>query len=275
MKLIGRICLVFVCSVLAAQQEPAQAPAAPSPVKPQEPENIERMMSISLYDWLPNGGPKFRGGVTVIEPPSHTLALPKKPSRAYGAMLTIPMRGSTRLELSFETIHDRGNALAPTDLVLFGVTIPKDEPLAMDYSLRHVKGSWNYLTYPNPPQDAKFRIKTLWEVHYLQLYPTVIATASGPDQPFSAKRTILLPAAGLGLEYVASKHFRLELRGSGMGFPNHSALGDGEASAVVRVRRVEIFAGAKALYFRTSPKQETYINGTLWGPYGGLRWVFR
>jgi hypothetical protein len=274
-KLIGRICLVFVCSVLAAQQEPAQAPAAPSPVKPQEPENIERMMSISLYDWLPNGGPKFRGGAVPIGAPPHNLALPTKPSRAYGAMLTIPMKGSTRLEVSYETLNDRGNAVAPTDLVIFGGTIPQNEPLAMDYSLRHIKGSWNYLTYPNPPQDAKFRIKTLWEVHYLRLYPTVIATVSGPDQPISAKRSILLPAAGLGLEYVASKHFRLELRGSGMGFPNHSALGDGEGSAVVRVRRLEIFAGAKALYFRTSPKQETYINGLLWGPYGGLRWVFR
>jgi hypothetical protein len=274
-KLIGRICLVLVCSVLAAQQEPAQPRAVPSPVRPQEPENIERMMSISLYDWLPNGGPKFRGGALAIEPPSHSLTLPRKPSRAYGAMLTIPMKGSTRLELSYETLNDRGNAVAPTDLGLFGGTIPTGEPLAMDYSLRHIKGSWNYLTYPNPPQDAKFRIKTLWEVHYLELNPTVVATVTAPDQPLSLRQRIVLPAAGLGVEYVPSKHFRLELRGSGMGFPKRSALGDGEASAVVRVRRLEIFAGAKALYFRTSPKKETFINGTLWGPYGGLRWVFR
>ena len=45
-------------------------------------------------------------------------------------MVTIPMKGSTRLELSYLTLNDRGNALAPTDLGLFGGTIAQGEPLA-------------------------------------------------------------------------------------------------------------------------------------------------
>ena len=232
-------------------------------------------MSVGFYDWLPSGGPALRAGALAVLPPPHDLTLPKKPSRAYGVTLTFPAKGSTRLELSYLTINDRGNAPAPTDLGFFGGTIVKGEPLAMDYSLRHLKLSWNYLTYPNPPQDAKFRIKTLWEVHFLQVNPTVVATVTAPDQPLGETQRIVLPAAGLGIEYVPSLHFRMEVRGSGMGFPSRSSIGDAEGTVVGRIGSLEIFAGGKLLYFRTSPKKETYVRGLLWGPVGGVRWVFR
>ena len=280
-KLIGRICPVVLCvmtcswwcSTLSAQQPPAPPrPAQQPPVppkapaaQPQAPDNIERMFSISLYDWLPSGGPSLRAGTLAILPPPHDLTLPKKPSRAFGAMITIPMKGSTRLEVSYMTINDRGNALAPTDLGLFGGTIAQDEPLAMDYSLRHLKVSWNYLTYPNPPQDAKFRVKTLWDFHYMRVNPTVVATVTAPDQPLSEKQSIKLPAVGLGMEYVPSRHFRIEARGSGMGIPNHSAIGDGDATVVGRVGKLEIFGGGKAFYFRTSPKTGYVREGILVG----------
>jgi hypothetical protein len=268
--------------MLCAQQQPppAQPPApaakpAPPVVQPQEPENIERMFSIGLYDWLPYGGPALHAGTKAVLPPPHDLTLPKKPYRAYGVLVTIPTKGSSRVEVSYLTINDRGSALAPTDLGLFGGTIAKDEPLSMAYSLRQFKLSWNYLTYPNPPQDAKFRVKTLWEFHYMQIKPSVEATVTAPGQPLTGSERILLPAVGLGMEYVPSKRFRLELRGSGMTFPHKSALGDAEGSAVVRVRSLEIFVGGKFLHFKTSPNSDTFVSGTLWGPDGGVRWVFR
>jgi len=232
------------------------------------------MFSIGLYDWLPSGGPSLRTGAQAVVPPPHDLTLPQKPYRAYGVVVTLPAKGSTRLEFSYLTINDRGNALAPTDLGLFGGTIAKGEPLAMDYSLRQLKMTWNYLTYPNPPQDAKFRIKTLWEVQYIQLKPTVVATVTAPDQPLSESQRIILPAVGLGVEYVPSRRFRVEARLSGMGIPHHPAVGDGDVNVVGRVRKLEIFAGGKALYFRTSPQKETFIKGFFWGPYAGIRWVF-
>ena len=187
------------------------------------------MLSIGLFDWIPSGGPSLHAGTLAILPPPHELTLPTKPYRAYGVMVTIPTVGSSRLELSYLTLNDRGSAPAPTDLGLFGGTILQGEPLSMAYSLRHLKASWNYLTYPNPP-DAKLRIKTLWEFHYMQIKPTVTATVTAPDQPLAGSQRILLPAVGLGIEYVASKHFRLELRGSGMAFPHRSAIGDAEGN---------------------------------------------
>ncbi len=289
-KLIGRICPVVLCvmtcswfcSTLSAQQPPAPPPPAQQPpvppkapaAQPQTPDNIERMLSVSFYGWLPSGGPSLRAGTLAIVPPPHDLTLPQKPSRALGAMVTIPMKGSTRLEVSYMTLKDRGNALAPTDLGLFGGTIAQGEPLAMNYSLSDLKVSWNYLTYPNPPQDAKFRVKTLWEFHYVRVNPSVEATVTAPGLPLSQGQSIKLPAVGLGMEYVPSRHFRIEARGSGMGIPHHSAIGDGDATVVGRVGKLEVFGGGKAFYFRTSPKQDTFVRGFLWGPYGGIRWVF-
>jgi hypothetical protein len=284
-------------STLAAQQPPApaaqpqapatqQAPAAPPQApaakpqlpaaQPQEPGNIERMFSVGLFDWITSSAnTSLHTGTQAVVPPPHDLTLPGKPYRAYGVLVTIPMKGSSRLEFSYTTLNVNGDILAPTDLGLFGGTIAQGEPLSTSYSLRHLKLSYNFLTYPNPPQDAKLRIKTLWVFHYLQIKPTVVETVTAPDQPLTGSQRILLPAVGLGVEYVQSKHFRLELRGSGMLVPHHATLGDAEGSAVVRLGHIEIFAGAKALHFRTSPNSDTFVQGTLWGPDGGVRWVFK
>lgn len=269
-------------SALLAQQAPANPPTpqptekrAPTAQQP-EPENIERMFSITLYDWVPFGADAgLHAGSKAILPPPHELTLPGKPYRSFGGMITIPMKGSSRLEFSYLTLNVNGNVVAPTDLGLFGGTIAQGEPLATTYSLRHIKMSYNFLTYPNPPQDAKFRFKTLWEFHYLQLYPSVVATVTAPDQPLTQNQRIILPAVGLGAEYVPSKHFRLEVRGSGMTIPHHSTLGDAEGSAIIRLGSLEVFVGGKFLHYKTTPNSDTYMRGTLWGPDGGVRWVFR
>jgi hypothetical protein len=299
-KLIGRICPVSLCvslyvtsSILAAQQQPAAPPPPAStqtppaqtpppqprvapPVQAPEPEDIERMFSISVSDWVPFGANTgLHAGSQAFLPPPHELNLPGKPYRAYGVMVTIPMKGSSRLEFSYDTLNANGNILAPTDLGLFGGAIAQGEPLHTTYSVRHLKMSYNFLTYPNPPQDAKLRFKTLWEFHYLQLYPGVTATVTAPDQPLTQSQRIILPAVGLGLEYVMSKHFRMELRGSGMTFPHHSTIGDAEGNAIVRIRSIEIFVGGKFLHFKTSPKSDTFMSGTIWGPDAGVRWVFK
>jgi len=268
--------------MLAAQDQPAPPPAPPAkpPVlaaQPQAPDDdVSRMFSVALYDWVPFGANTgLHAGTKAFLPPPHELTLPGKPYRAYGLLVTIPMKGSSRLEFSYTTLNDNGNIVAPTDLGLFGGTISQGEPLYTTYSLRHLKLSYNFLTYPNPPQDAKLRIKTLWEFHYLQVKPGVTATVTAPGQPLLDSQRIILPAVGLGLEYVMSKHFRLEVRGSGMTFPHHSTIGDADGDAVVRLGRLEIFMGGKFLHFKTSPKSDTYIKGTVWGPDAGVRWVFK
>lgn len=292
MNLIGRICPLFVCSILAAQQQPAapQPQAAPAQTPPvqtppvqatspsaqvQQPENIENMFSIGFFDWVATGAStSLHAGNQAILPPPHDLTLPGKPYRAYGVLVTLPMKGSSRLEFSYTTLNVNGKLLAPTDLGLFGGTIAQGEPLSTSYSLRHLKLSYNFLTFPNPP-DAKLRIKTLWEFQYIQVKPTVTATVTAPGQPLADSQRIMLPAVGLGIEYVMSRHFRLEMRGSGMIIPRRSTIADAEGNAIVRVRSLEFFVGGKFLHFKTTSNSDTYISGTLWGPDAGVRWVFK
>jgi hypothetical protein len=261
-------------------EPPASKPAAQPSVQTQaapsgEPENIENMFSVALFDWISTSATTgLHAGSQAILPPPHNVALPGKPYRAFGVLVTFPAKGSSRVEFSYTTLSVNGRIIAPTDLGLFGGTIAQGEPLATAYSLRHLELGYNFLTYPNPP-NAKLRIKTLWEFHYIQVKPTVVATVTAPLQPLIDSQSIMLPALGLGLEYVASKHFRLELRGSGMYIPFHTSLGDAEGSAIARVGSIEIFAGGKVLHFKTSSNSDTYIGGTVWGPDVGVRWVFR
>ncbi len=232
------------------------------------------MFSIGFSAWLPSASTSLHAGSQAILPPPHELTLPGKPDRAFGLLVTVPMKGSSRLEFSYTSLNTNGSILAPTDLGLFGGTIAQNEPLATNYSLRHLKLSYNFLSYPNPP-DAKLRIKTLWEFHFIQVKPTVTATVTAPDQPLVDSQRIMLPAVGLGLEYVATKRFRMELRGSGMMFPRRSTIADAEGTAVVRLGNIEVFAGGKFLHFKTSSNSDTYISGTVWGPDAGVRWVFK
>ena len=92
--------------------------------------------------------------------------------------------------------------------------------------------------------------------------------------PLTPKQSVRYPGFGLGVEYIPSKHFRLEARGSGMAFKGRSGYYDIEANAVARIKKVEVFGGMKGYHFHTTPhNQDTYTQGTLWGPSFGLRYV--
>ncbi len=233
------------------------------------------MFSISAFMWKPKGTPGFRPGPFVPDPTSSTLDLTKDPSRSNGVMLTIPTGGFNRLELGYWRIYDAGDVRAPNKVSIFGANIANNERLNTYYRLTNIRVAWNYLTWPVPPFDTKLRIKSFWEYQYTKMLPTVgFPEAKNSPAPITPKQTVSLPGFGLGVEYIASKNFRMEARGSGMTFPKRSGYWDIEANAVVRVKKVEIFGGMKGFHFHTSKKNaSTYTTGTYWGPSFGLRYV--
>lgn len=235
------------------------------------------MFSLGVFFWMPQGRPGFRAGPLVPDPLTGRLNLTDNPYRANGAILTFPTGGFNRMEISYWRVNDSGDVRAPNRLAIFGANIANNELLNTKYKLTNLRVAWNYLTYPVPPYDEKLRIKTFWEIQYTQMSPTIyFPEARNSPAPINPKQNVFYPGFGLGLEYVASRAFRLEARGSGMAFPGRSGYYDLEASAVGRIRKVEIYAGVKAFHFHTSPKKEiTYTTGTLWGPMAGIRWVFR
>jgi hypothetical protein len=190
-------------------------------------------------------------------------------------MLTIPTGAFHRLELSYWRMNDSGDVHAPAKLSLFGANIQNNERLNTRYKLTNFRAAWNYLSWPVPSYDAKLRLKSFWEVQWTQMKPTLgFPEAKGNPAPIQPNQGVFLPGAGLGIEYIPSTRFRLEARGSGMAWPKRSGYYDLEASAVLRIMKVEIFGGLKAFHFHTSPrKEQVYLQGTMWGPIAGLRWV--
>jgi hypothetical protein len=235
------------------------------------------MLSVSVFYWLPKGQPGFRAGNSVPDPSTGYLDLTKDPNRGNGLQITFPTGGFNRLEIGYWRLYDAGDVIAPHKLSIFGANIQKGELLNTQYKLSNLRAAWNYLTYPVPPFDSKLRIKTFWEVQWTRMDPIIgFPQASGSPAPINPKQNVFYPGFGAGVEYVQSRHFRLEARGSGFAWPSHSGYWDVEGSAIGRISHVELFATYKGFHFHTSPtKDETYEKGTFWGPMLGVRWVFR
>ena len=235
------------------------------------------MFSISAFYWRPDyGQPGFRAGKFVADPTSGYLNLTSKPYRANGAMLTFPTGGFNRMEIGFWRVNDSGDLRAPAKLAMFGANIANNEKLNTKYKITNIRVAWNYLSFPVPPFDSKLRLKSFWEVQYTKFLPTIyFPEAKNSPAPIQPKQSVFYPGVGLGVEYVASKHFRMETRGSGMMLPGKSGYYDVEANLTGRIHKVEIFGGVKGFHFHTPKKQETYVTSTMWGPMVGLRWVFR
>ena len=305
MKFFASISVLLWFATAAFAQPPAQPAPAPAPEAPPtssakpaaaQPqtrvgqstyEDIESILSVSLFYWKPSGaGARLAGGRISPDPPAQTIDLVGRPKAIPGVIITFPTGRSNRLELAVWEGKSSGSTTSTRDYTFFAESFDKGALLVTDNRVRTLKVSWNYLTFPYPPLDSKLRIKTLWEAHYVGVRPTITAPltavpASGdtpalPPIRSQGARKIILPALGLGVELVPSaQHFRLEVRGSGMAFPGKSQIWDLEGSAVVRAGNLEVFAGAKLFHYRTAPSSNQYLEGNLWGPYGGVRWVFR
>jgi hypothetical protein len=271
---------LFLCSLALAQQSPAPAPVpAPAPAANAAPprEGIEDIFSLTAYYWRPTSGqPGFRAGKFVADPTSGFLNFPSKPFRADGAMLTFPTGGFNRLEISFWRVNDSGDVRAPAKLAIFGANIQNNELLNTQYRITNIRAAWNYLSFPVPAYDAKLRLKSFWEVQYTNFVPTIgFPEAKNSPAPIQPKQSVIYPGFGLGLEYVVSRNFRLETRGSGMTLPGKGGYYDIEATAVGRIKKVEIIGGMKGFHFHTGSKLETKVTSTMWGPMLGVRWIFR
>ena len=63
---------------------------------------------------------------------------------------------------------------------------------------------------------------------------------------------------------------RVEALASGFGIPSHAALANAEADIAYKFGRVELRAGGKFFYFRTSPQGDFYMKGSLAGGFADV-----
>ena len=250
-------------------------PTPPKPAPSTERDTGGDAFSIEPLFWLTRNSPSLeKGHGSTVARPGNIDSLGKS-KYGDGVLITVPTTRENSLQFSYNRFIGRGNSTASKDVNFFGNDYPTGDILSTSYKLENYKVSWNYLTYPYPSSGAKLRIKTLWEVQYTTLKTTIDAPQDTTAATTQGTKKLIYPTLGLGLEYHAGRHVRLELKGSGFGLPHRSVIWDAEASAVFRAGRIEALVGGKAFHFKTSPKADQFFVETLWGPYVGIRYMFK
>jgi hypothetical protein len=274
--------LAVVLGVTCALAQTPQAPPAPGQVPAPPTVNLDSFkvndeLKVGAYYWLTSGFTDLNPGRKAANPAAQTLKLPNPGRQSKGIVIETPAGKYNSIQIEVFQATGGSALYAPQALSLFGTTLPKGDFLATNMKLRGGKISWNYLTYPSPPESSWFRLKTLWEMHVLQIQgiaDDVTAAVYGVPTTATGTKTLVLPAVGLGFEIAPSKHYHVEWKTSGMALPHKSRIIDSEASVAIRVKHAEALIGAKLLDYRTSPNADQFFKGRLFGPFGGLRWVF-
>jgi hypothetical protein len=271
---------------IAQEQPPASAvspkvDAAPKPdVAPQEREP-ESTVSLGLNYWLGGFKPVIRTGRTSAAAQPSDLDFPGNPKGANGATLSIPAGEHNSLRFSYFRVQGHGNMSAPADLDLFSTGYTQGDYLATSYTLQNAKVSLDFLSWPFPVGNSKFRVKTLWEVQYTTIRSgfaaplKVSATGDFTDTSSQGSESFVYPSLGMGIEHLTSKNFRWGAKASGFAIPHRPVLWDADTYAAYRRGQIEFTAGARAFHFKTSPQREQYLGGTLSGAYVGLRYYLK
>jgi hypothetical protein len=222
---------------------------------------------------VPGSTPDVKGGKTAVD--FETLDDLGKPKRgAPGIQLSVPITRTGELKFEIFEAKGDGNQTAPADLDLFGQTFNKGDVLSSQYQIIASKIYLDDLLFPHKFPVAKFRLKSLWEFQFIHMKTTIDAPALSTTTPETAIGTkqIFLPTFGIAAEYAITPHILLRADGSGFGIPHGALIWDAGGTVSYRHGSWEIFAGGKALHFKSSPNSTEYLTDTLTGAFGGIRW---
>jgi hypothetical protein len=278
-----------------AQQPPQPEPQAPPPAPgttrviqpppvppkpPEVPRQDEDTISIEPDGWLPLGYPIFNAGkaTTSTSTTDGYVKFPARPGFSYGGTARVPAGVHNAIRVTYTDVRSAGTYIAPAVLDLWSGGFNQGDSILSDYRLRSVNVSFDYLTWPYPPGRRRFRLKTLWQVQYVDAESSFLAPLSTAATPAgSGSHWLILPALGLGVTEYLSNNVRVEANASGFDIPHHAAVGNADADIAYKFGFVELRAGAKLFYFKTSPQADFYMKGRLTGAFVGLRfyWPYR
>ncbi|MEO8594970.1 MAG: hypothetical protein ABI759_16745 [Candidatus Solibacter sp.] len=315
---MASLVLLWAPAPLSAQapaQAPAQTPAPQQPAPPQPPPQEEppaeetpqpadqvrrlklppappkvtdvRMPGeagwyIGITGWLPYSSMVAeKGEQTNFVNPSH-LELPGRARGAFGAEFGVAAGLHNSLKFSYWQAKKSGEQIAQNDLTIFSQGYAKGDLLSTSAKLSDLKISYEFLTWPYPVEARHFRLKTLFQLHYINMKTVVDAPILSSTQDPStgalisystfSNQSILTPSFGLGVHQYASRHVHFEANVAGFGWPGHWYVGDADASVAYRTGKVELQVGVKGFIFRTSPKSDYYFRGSLGGVFAAVRW---
>lgn len=294
-----RSTIVYVCllglvavSSLPAQDQKEGAPPRPPSIPldkplpaPPPPNTRDRFVKeddfyIGFYAFKGFGNPFLGKGKSAGFEGPGDLKFDGNNQIAPYVLVAIPAGKGGSVQLSFFQTRGHGLHTNNADSVFWSVAYANGDLLETVYKLRNAKVSWNYLTYPFPASSGKFRLKTLWEVQFVDLKtrvfaplkPTIDQDGNFVEVTGLGSKSLILPTLGLALEDRISPSLRWEIKASGMGYPGRSNIWDANAYLAYRHHSWELVVGAKGFHFRTTPKAEQYLQQTISGGYFGINW---
>lgn len=254
-----------------------------TPKPPDEPYILEDGgVSFEPIYWLNNAQPALYGGATAAA--FGNLSYPGNANNSVGGEISMPAGRSNSLRISYFRSQGTGNSTLTQDSTIFTEAYNAGDYLNASYTIQSGKISWDYLSYTWHKPAGAIRLKTLWELQYVDVGTNVVAPfkpvvidSSGnvtDSNTATGSAKLFLPTFGVELEQGIGRYFRWEAKVSAFGLPHRSDIWDAEGSVAFRVNRFEVLAGEKAYHFKTSPKGDQYFADTLSGVYVGIRYYW-
>jgi hypothetical protein len=253
-----------------------------TPKPPDEPYILEDGgVSIEPIYWFNRAQPSLYGGAQATE--FGNLSYPGDANYSVGAEISMPAERSNSLRFSYFRSQGSGNSTLTQDASIFTEAYNAGDYLNASYTIQNAKISWDYLSYTWHKRAGAIRLKTLWELQFVNAgtnavapFKAITTDSSGNTDYNTAHGTsnLFLPTFGLAAGQSLNRYFRWEAEVSGFGIPHHGNILDAEASVAFRLHQFEILAGEKAYHFKTSPQGAQYFADTLSGAYAGLRYYW-
>jgi hypothetical protein len=254
-----------------------------TPKPPDEPYILEDGgVSFEPIYWLNNAQPALYGGATAAA--FGNLSYPGNANNSVGGEISMPAGRSNSLRISYFRSQGTGNSTLTQDSTIFTEAYNAGDYLNASYTIQSGKISWDYLSYTWHKPAGAIRLKTLWELQFVDVGTNVVAPfkpvvidSSGnvtDSNTATGSAKLFLPTFGVELEQGIGRYFRWEAKVSAFGLPHRSDIWDAEGSVAFRVNRFEVLAGEKAYHFKTSPKGDQYFADTLSGVYVGIRYYW-
>jgi hypothetical protein len=259
----------------------AQQSVAPQPLPPpQEPPVLEDGgFSIEPMYWLNRAQPALFGGAQATA--FGSLSYPGNANAGLGGEVSIPTGHSNTLRISYFRVQGNANQTATQSVTVFNEAYGPGDYLVSSYNIQSAKISWDYLSYTWRKVPGSVHFKTLYEMQYATIATNIVApfksvssdvNGNVDENTATGSKSIFLPTFGMELEQSLGGKFRWEIKGSGFGIPHHSVIWDAQADIGLRFRHLELIAGEKAYYFKTSPQANQYFEDTLYGVFAGIRY---